>query len=492
MDPLCTLSATRLAALIRGRRVSATEVVDAHIRHIQRVNPAINALVADRFAAARAEAREADERVAAAGADVVSLPPLLGVPCSIKESFALRGMPQTSGLVARRGVSPAQDAVTVTRLRQAGAIPLGVTNLSELCMWIESNNRVYGRTGNPYDPRRTCGGSSGGEGALIGAGGTPFGLGADIGGSIRLPAFFNGVFGHKPSGGLVPNSGQHPLPAAGAMRYICTGPLCRRAEDLMPLLRVLAGPDGEDPGCEGAALGDPTTVELRGLPVLCVESNGASAVTPDLRAALARAAEALAARGARVRHAAVSDLRHSLEIWAALLAEAGGPSFAELLGEGRPVRGGRGLLAWALGRSPHTLPALALTLIEELPRLLPGRARRALGLAKEMKALLQTLIGAEGVMLYPPYVSPAPRHLRPLLPPIHWAYTALFNTMELPVTQVPLGLSERRGARGLPLGVQVVGLHGQDHRTIAVALELERALGGWVPPPLARGDVGPA
>ena len=138
------------------------------------------------------------------------LPPLLGVPCTIKENFAFVGTPQASGLLARAHIVNDHDAPAVARLRAAGAIPLGVTNTSELCMWMESFNKVYGITNNPYDPTRTVGGSSGGEGAIIGSGASPFGLGADVGGSIRMPAFFNGVFGHKPSPLLIPNGGQYP------------------------------------------------------------------------------------------------------------------------------------------------------------------------------------------------------------------------------------------------------------------------------------------
>ena len=140
-------------------------------------------------------------------------PPLLGVPCTIKESFAVAGMPHTSGSVARKDVIAEHSATAVAAARQAaGAIPLGVTNTSELTMWIESDNRVWGRTNNAYDATRTAGGSSGGEGAAIGSGFAPIGLGTDIGGSIRLPAFFNGVFGHKPSGCLVPITGHYPFP----------------------------------------------------------------------------------------------------------------------------------------------------------------------------------------------------------------------------------------------------------------------------------------
>src|SRR4051812_8578005 len=207
---LTTLSATALAAAIRRGEVTAREVVDAHIALLERAQPRIGAIACDRFELAREEADAADERVKAAS-DPDDLPPLLGVPCTIKESMAVAGMPNSAGLVARREHISTDTAPPVPRVIDAGGIPLGVTNTSEMTMWIESVNRVYGRTSNAYDPKRTAGGSSGGEGAAVGSGGSPFGLGSDIAGSIRIPAFFNGVFGHKPSVGVVPLSGQFPV-----------------------------------------------------------------------------------------------------------------------------------------------------------------------------------------------------------------------------------------------------------------------------------------
>ena len=468
MNPLLTLSGTKLASMIRSREVTSREVVDAHIRHIEAVNPALNAVVAHRFDAARLDAREADRRLAAADPD---LGPLHGVPCTIKESFALQGMPWSAGLVARRSLRATRDATGVERLRHAGAIPLGVTNVSELCMWMESNNYVYGRTNNPYDLTRTVGGSSGGEGAIIGAGGSPFGLGADIGGSIRMPAFFNGVFGHKPTGGLVDNGGQFPMAAEAASRYLTTGPLTRRAEDLAPLLAILAG----------TPIADPAQVDLAGLEVVSVEGDGRMAVTDDLLRAQRAAADALAARGARVRTATVAGLSQSIEIWSAMLDAAEGPSFSSLLGEGTEISALRELGRWILGRSPHTLPALALALVEKLPKLMPSQGRRAIAAGAALRRALVELLGPRVIMLYPSHTRPAPRHHHAMFPPFGWAYTAIFNMMELPVTQAPLGLD----AEGIPLGVQIVGAHGADHVTIAVALELERAFGGWVPPRLA-------
>ncbi|HEX8951616.1 MAG TPA: amidase family protein, partial [Polyangia bacterium] len=456
--------------------LTSADAVEAHVDRIRAVNPRLNAVVAERFQAAREEARRADEQTRTT--PKAKLPPLHGVPCTIKEAFALTGMPNSGGLVSRSGVRATSDATTVSRLRAAGAIPLGVTNTSELCMWYESNNRVYGRTNNPYDPSRIVGGSSGGEGAIIGAGGSPFGLGSDVGGSIRMPAFFNGVFGHKPTGGLVPGSGQYPCAKGEAARIVATGPLARRAEDLWPLLQLLAGPDGVDEGATAMALGDPAAVRLDRLTVVDVEDNGVNPVHPELKAAQARVVDALARAGARVRRTRFAALRRSFEIWAATLAAADGQSFSVLLGNGRRTRGALELAKWAVRRSPHTLPAIGLAMLERVNHLAPRRAARAVELGRALRREIVDVLGDFGVMLYPSYVSPAPRHYKPLWPPFNFVYTAIVNAMELPATQVPLGL----GTGGLPLGVQIIAGPGRDHLGIAVAELLERELGGWVPP----------
>ncbi len=476
MNRLLSLSATALAGLIRNREVTSQAVVEAHIGQIQRVNGTLNAVVKERFDAARDEARSADARTK--NVSPGELPVFHGVPCTIKEAARLAGMPHSSGLVARASVVAAKDGTAAARLRAAGAIPLGVTNISELCMWMESNNRVYGLTRNPYDAARTAGGSSGGEGSIVGAGGSPFGLGSDIGGSIRMPAFFNGVFGHKPTGGLVPSTGSYPDAAARALRYLTTGPIARRAEDLMPFLRVVAGPDGEDVGCRTLSLGDPSAVSLEGLTVVHVVDNGRIAVAEDLKAAQRRCLYHLASRGAHIKEARVEGLKQSLEIWSSMLAEAGGRTFSDFLGNGTPIRTVPSLARWAARRSPYTLPAIALALVEPFAKIMPAHTRKMIALGEQLRDELVELIGDNGVMLYPPYTTVAPKHQWPMASPFNWVYTAVLNVMELPVTQVPLGLNDD----GLPLGVQVVGAHGNDHVTIAVAMELERAFGGWVPP----------
>jgi fatty acid amide hydrolase 2 len=478
MNPLLLESATALARRIRARELSSREVLEAHLERIEQVNPVLNAVVKPRFAEARAEADSADARLARAGPHP-QLPVFHGVPCTIKECFALEGMPNSSGLVARRHAVARHDATAVSRLRAGGAIPMGVTNVSELCMWMESSNRVYGRTNNPYDPRRIVGGSSGGEGAIIGAGASPFGLGSDIGGSIRMPAFFNGVFGHKPTGGLVPGTGQYPMAEGIARRYLSTGPLARRAEDLYPLLKLLAGPDGQDGECRPFDLRDPATVRLSELTVLDVEHDGRGRVHGELRQAQSRAADALAKRGARVIQTKFKGFSQALMIWSSMLGAGNVTPFGHLLGNGRPTRVAWELLRWTLRRSPHTLPAIALSFIERMNHWFPTMTRKAIETGLALKAELEAALGPNGVMLYPSYPEPAPRHYAPLLIPIKWTYTALLNVLELPVTQVPMGL----GSQGVPLGFQVAAAPGNDHLTLAVAQALEQEFGGWIPPP---------
>lgn len=468
-------SAVELARQIRDQQLTSRSVVQSHIERIQAVNPRINAVVQTRFDDALAEAEAADQRIAGAAAKEV-LPPLLGVPCTIKENFGFPGFPQVSGMVARRNTLAEKHAPTVARLRAAGAIVMGLSNTPELCMWMETHNRVYGRTRNPYDARCIAGGSSGGEGAIIGSGGSPFGLGADVGGSIRMPAFFNGVFGHKPTPGYVTNRGQIPEPQGGMNLNCVTGPLARRADDLWPLLKILSGPDGFDPEFGDHPLdGDPASYEADGIRVINIPDNGNKPVSQDLAQAQARATQWLGEQGCAVETRRPRGLKRSFQIWSALMQATEPEPFAVQLGQGKRISLGKEFLKLTVRQSDHTLPALTLAALEQLS----STSKATLTAAEQLREELLELLGDNGVLLFPPYTRAAPRHNWPMLTPFDFAYCGIFNVLGFPSTQVPLGLNQN----GLPLGVQVVAAPGRDALSIAVAQRLESGFGGWQPPP---------
>uniref|UniRef100_A0A669PUZ9 Fatty acid amide hydrolase 2 n=1 Tax=Phasianus colchicus TaxID=9054 RepID=A0A669PUZ9_PHACC len=471
-------------ALSRAERfVKCIEVVEAYIERIREVNPLINAVVKDRFEEALQEARQVDQLLAEGRTDdSLEKYPFLGVPFTVKEAFSLHGMPNTSGLVKRRCVIAATDAIVVGRMKQAGAIPLGVTNCSELCMWFESSNKVYGRTNNPYNLQHIAGGSSGGEGSVLAAACSVIGVGSDVGGSIRMPAFFNGVFGHKPTTGVVPNDGQFPIAQGVRRSFLCTGPMCRYAEDLEPMLRVMAGP-------EVHKLKLDENVSLEKIKFFCMDHDGGSMfvypVEKEILQAQKKVVEHLESDlGVQVQRVSIHKMKYSFQIWSAMMSSQDSDGteaqcFTELLGDhGKPVWPLWELLKWLVGMSSHTLPAIALGLTEKVMKLSPSLNAKLVSMGKSLQTEMETLLGTDGVLLYPPHPTVAPRHHHPICMPFNFAYTAIFNVLGLPVTQCPLGLS----SEGLPLGIQLVAASYNDRLTLAVARYLEEAFGGWVPP----------
>ncbi|KAL8570576.1 hypothetical protein ACOMHN_008933 [Nucella lapillus] len=533
-DPLLLQSATSLARKIRARQVrpgfglalaspccwvifkpgawwvvgqvSAEEVMEAFIRRAREVNPAVNAIVAERFSQALQEAREVDrvlssgdvpEEFSEANKPFLGIPlsvkeafaleessethkPFPGNPLSVKEAFALEGMPNCSGLVSRVGVRAERDSLAVGRLRRAGMIPFACTNVSELCMWYESNNTVYGRTNNAYDHTKIVGGSSGGEGCIISSGASLLGVGSDIGGSIRMPAFFNGVFGHRPSKDIVPNEGQHPPATGSQVELLATGPMCRYAQDLAASLRIMAGPDA-------SRLRLDDKVDISQVKVYSMVDDGGSLFTgrvdPQLKDAQRKAFDHLISVGAQTtRPQCLPLMKYSLELWSAKMVSSNGTKFACFMagGEhtGKKVNCFIELFKWLVRKSDHTLPAIGLGIAENFTPVDDPNIPKLLAMLATLRRELSTLLGDCGVLLYPSHPQPAPYHNLPLLTPFNFSYTAIFNALGLPVTQVPLGLS----AQGLPLGIQVVGAPYQDRLTLAVAQELEKGMGGWVSP----------
>ena len=476
MSDVFSTAAVDLAAMVKAREISPVELMRLHIQRIERVNPALNAVVVERFDAARAEAKSAEERLMKEKPE--SLPAFHGVPCTIKEFMGIEGMPNTGGVVAHENRKATRDATVVARVRAAGAIPMGLTNVPEGGLWMETECKVYGRTNNPWNVKRTPGGSSGGEGAIIAAGASPFGLGADVGGSIRIPAAFCGIFGHKPSGRLVPTTGHFPAADDPIAHALCLGPMTRSARDLMPLLRIIAGPDGECAAAREMPLGDPESVRLDGMKVVILDNGGRPRIRRSMQEAIQRAAAALEARGARVETLEIPELRLGVEIWGGMLSDGADPdAYKTTLSPDRPLQLHKEFVRVMLGRSRHTAAALMMAVGDVAAKKMPGRAKKMAALGLALRNRIEEAVGDNGVFLYPPYTRAAPRHYLPMVTALDGACTCVFNGMEFPITVAPVGFDPD----GMPLAVQIGAKRGQDHVSIAAALAIEADLGGWRP-----------
>jgi fatty acid amide hydrolase 2 len=469
-----TASLLELRTALRTGATTPEALLEAHIERIEAVNPIVNGLASPRYEKAREEARMATIQLAAGGDE---LPPLVGIPCTIKEFIGVEGMPQTGGVLWRRDARAERDATVVARLRAAGAIVMGVTNIPEGGLWLETYNAIYGRTNNPWDPKRTSGGSSGGEGALVASGASPFGIGSDVGGSIRIPAAFCGTVGHKPTGGLVPNTGHYPEGAltVDGGRFLAVGPLARTVDDAWLLLQIIAGPDGIDQSMVSYPLGNPDNVDPAELVIYPLADNGRTRVRGDLRAAIERSTLALQEAGATIRYKEFPNLKKAFEIWSAMLTEGTAVPYSEILGEDGPLNPFSELGRMCVGTGRHTFAAVFMCVADRIAAALPGLGKHFIEIGLGLQEELEEAMSDNGVILHPPYNRPPPPHWDAFRTPFAPAYTAIFNVMEFPVTQVPAGFSKE----GLPLGVQVVGARGQDHLTICAARIIEKAMGGW-------------
>jgi amidase len=298
-DDLCFTSAIDLARLIRAKKISAREVMAAHLAQIERANPKVNAIVAklpdDRCLAL---AEEADRR-AAKGA---TLPPLHGLPIAFKDLQQVVGFPFTRGSPIFKDEMPAADSVLVARIRNAGAIPIGKTNTPEFGMGSHTYNKVYGMTVNPYDLTKSAGGSSGGAGAALATGMLPIADGSDLGGSLRNPANFNNIVALRPTVGLVPTA-PTPFPLLG---FAVNGPMARSVADVAFLLSVMAGPDPRDPGCapsDPARFAKPLDRSFRGARVAWCPDLGGLPLDPRVRAVLDAQRKTFASLGCTVEEA---------------------------------------------------------------------------------------------------------------------------------------------------------------------------------------------
>jgi amidase len=476
MDPTF-LPAWRLAELTRSGAISCAALLDHYLARVERLDGRLNAVVVRDFARARRRARALDS----AGSREA---PLFGVPMTVKESFDLAGLPSTWGYADRREHRAAADALAVERLEAAGAVVFGKTNVPVgLADW-QSFNPVYGTANNPWNVAHTPGGSSGGSAAACAAGLGGLEIGSDIGGSIRVPAHFCGLFAHKPTWGLCPPRG-HSLSNAAALNDLSViGPLARSARDLALALDAIAGPDPLD-SAHTITLPPPRTTKLSELRIAVWAEEPGHATDPETVALVEAVARHLEAAGATVGRDArpAFPVAEAWQLYLALLDAALSARMAE------PVLERRRTAKAALRDEDLSADAGMVRAVD-----IGHRAWLALNERRhQMRRAWGAFFREWDVLLCPVIATPALPHMQdgetwersvtvggrtiPYNDMLFWPGITL--AFHLPASVAPIGLSRA----GLPIGVQISGPLYGDRTTIAVAALLEQSWRGFVPPP---------
>lgn len=457
-----TWAAVDLAAAIADRQLSAREVVEAFLQRIEAVNPAVNAVTVVLAEEARTAAGVADRAVAAG----LPLGPLHGVPFTVKENIDLLGTATTHGVVAFADAIPTLDAPAPARLRAAGAIPIGRTNLPEFGARWHTDNALRGATRNPWDAGRTPGGSSGGEAAALATGMTPLGLGNDLGGSLRIPAHCCGVAALKPTTGRIPHATSiEPLdPVLAAQLLLVQGPMARHVRDLRVAYEVMAGPDPRDPWSVPAPLqGPPLPWPVRVAVVTDPEGLGVDA---GIAAGVRAAADALADAGYDVVEAEPPALAEASDVWAVLARAEGAASklaaLAPLLSDDS-----RRVLSMVSRLTEITPEAVALGYV---------RRHAAARAWSEFQAEHPVVLGP--AMTRPPFAVGddlvSVESLRAIQTSLR--FIVALSTLGLPGVVVPTGVSA-----GLPTAVQVIGPRYREDVCLDAAEAIERRLGTTSP-----------
>src|SRR5271165_162145 len=483
MAGLAFRSATALGAAIRAREIGCRELLEHYLARVERHNPALNAIIVTDLGGARQRADEAD----AALARGENWGPLHGLPMTVKESFDVAGMPTTWGLTELRGNIAAANALAVDRLLAAGAVIFGKTNVPVLLADSQSYNPVYGTTNNPWDPSLTPGGSSGGAAAALAAGLTGLEIGSDIGGSIRNPAHYCGVWGHKPTWGIAPPRGQALPGIVSATDISVIGPLARSAEDLGVALDIIAGPDPIEAAGWRLELAAPRGTALSDYRIAVMLDDANCEVDREVQDILQRLVDFLAGQGVRASDRARPDIDTAElhAVYIKLLRAATSRRLTQEIFE-RHVEAAR-----ELDRSDQSYFARMIRGVTLTHRdWLAGneeRHRLRLKWAEFFRDYDLLLCPVTAGAAYPhDHDHKAERWKRmiqingkpaPTINDLFWA--GLCGLVYLPATVAPAGLS----AKGLPVGVQIVGPQYGDKSCIAFAGLLERAYRGFVAPP---------
>lgn len=457
-------TATEILNLIKKKEVSAEEIMLDHLNHIEKINPIINALT-QRFNPEEClkQAKEIDKLIA----NKKSLNKLSGLPVAIKDALHVKGLICSSGCSGFYKEKSLEDATLVARLKKAGAIILGLTNVPEMCRGGDSDNLIYGRTNNPYDLERTCGGSSGGSAALLAAGGVPFAIGSDGGGSVVQPSHCCGIAGLKPSHGLLPATGTVGGNLFGLIHpMISYGPMARSVEDLSLGLSVLAGTDGIDPYTYPVSLEE--SKPLKSIRVAYFTENGFTPVDNEIQTVVKNAALALKEDVGLVAEDKPSCIGKAFQLhWDLFLGCDRGKGFKQFL-DNLGIKE----LSWELQEFLRQAESCSLSMTELYKRISDIDFFRA-----EMLAFMQNY----DVIISPVFPKVAKPHGIGIKEISDFSYSMAHNLTGWPTVSVRCGTS----ANGLPINVQIAANRWKDRTALAIAARLEKIFGGYKPPSIA-------
>lgn len=449
-------SAMSQAQQIRDKLLGSEELVKQHLQRIEQINPKINAVVALADAAVE-QAKRADKALAKGNL----MGPLHGVPMTIKDCFDTAGVVSTWGTLGRKDFVPVEDATVVKRLKAAGAILIGKTNTPEFTLSFETHNHIHGFTNNPYDLNRSPGGSSGGAAAAIATGLTPFDIGTDYGGSIRVPSHCCGTVGIKPTSGSVPRTGLCLPPGMLTDSLSHVGPLARRVEDLKMLLAIIWGPDSIDTRISKVPFPDPDSIELKGLKCAVMTDNGVATPDEETVAAVELAGKILTDAGLAVREDRLTGVADTMAIDAGFWA-VGGHAFIKQLLDAAGTRPEQYANNWFGQMSAMVTDRVS---VKEL--------NNQLVRFEQFRSRLQQQMSQYDVLISPVNARPAQVHPAPgdAPFPIEYAsYTMVFDLTGWPSGVVRGGTS----SEGLPIGVQITANPWREDIVLAVMSHLER------------------
>lgn len=467
-EPLYS-SIAEILARFRRKEISPVEFIEAHLGRIGQIQPKLNPFVHIDAESARARAREAESRFSSGKA----VRPLEGIPLTVKSSLDVAGWPCPAGSLLRKDYIPHTNATVVSRLEEAGAILLGNTNTPECLMAYETDNRLTGKTSNPWNPTYSAGGSSGGEAAAIATGCSMGGVGSDGGGSVRTPAHFSGICGLKPTPGRIPITGHFPS-GAGAFSWIgVAGPMARTVADLRALFVVIAGPD------PGDALSAPVPVreiepsDLRELRIGILENPELGRATPETLSTLRHAAQLLCDLHFRVEPLKLEKLQEALDLWWFFF----GPVVGEIFQ--KTTQGAESLLSPMFKAYLEATRREAPVTLESFQKACKDRDLVRADLLRQLRKfpILLSAVSTEPAFRHGEgnYLPGQQHSYRDTMRYCQW-----LNLAGFPGVSLPLG----RSPEGLPINIQLIGRPYEEELLLAVAEQVEQARGPWQAPPL--------